>query len=216
MSGCASAPPPTVQTGPEAEVTVDGLTRVDNPLVAVVYRKADVDLTPYKRFILDPVAVAYQRDPQGRTRSTGGGGGAGNFALTASQMETLKRLFREAVVEALTKDDGYELTEEPAPDVLRVTAELIDLIVSNPTEGSTGGREQQYTSSYGEVTLILELRDSQSGEIFARAAERRDPTRDRGGGLVRVSPTFVQSDVRRMFDQWGAVLRTGLDAIRAQ
>ena len=213
MAGCSSTPPPTLQTGPEAEVTVDGLTRVDNPLVAVVYRKADVDLTPYTKFILDPVQVAYQTDPQGRRQSTGGGG-AGNFELTPSQMETLKRLFREAVEEAMTKDDGYELTTEPGPDVMRVTAELIDLIVSNPTQSA--GRQTNLTRSYGQITLILELRDSQSGEIYARAAERRDPTRGGGEDMVRVSPAFVQSDVRSMFQAWGGVLRTGLDAIRAQ
>ncbi len=128
-------------------------------------------------------------------------------------METLKRLFREAVVEALTKDDGYELTTEPGPDVLRITASLIDLVVSVPTE--RGGRQDVYTRSYGMVSLIIELRDSQSGEILARAGDRRDPTRDTSAGLARVSPVFVRSDTRRLFRHWGDLLRERLDAIRA-
>ena len=48
--------------------------------------------------------------------------GGGNYALTDTQMETLKSLFREAVVEALTKDDGYELVDDPGPEVSRITA----------------------------------------------------------------------------------------------
>jgi hypothetical protein len=129
-------------------------------------------------------------------------------------METLKRLFREAVVEALTKDDGYELTTEPGPDVLRVTAALIDLVVSVPTR-QDAGRQESFVRSYGLVTLVLELRDGQSGEILARAGDRRDPTRDTTGRLARVSPTFVRADVRMLFEYWGELLRERLDALRA-
>lgn len=213
VAGCASTtPPPTLQTGPEAEVTVDGLVRVDNAVVPVAYRKPDMDLTPYTRFMLDPVEVAYQRDP-GNRRQSGVVGANDNFALTPSQMETLKGMFRDAVVAALTKDDGYELTTEPGPDVLRITAALVDLVVRVPTQRG-GGRQRNFTRSYGLVTAVLELRDSQSGEILARAADRRDPTRDTSAGLAEVSATFVRSDTRRLFEHWANLLRERLDAFR--
>jgi hypothetical protein len=212
VAGCAATPPPTLQTGPDREITVDGLVRVDNAVVPVAYRKPDMDLTPYIRFMLDPVEVAYQKDPGNRRRS-GVAGDNDNFALSPSQMETLKDMFQEAVVEALTKDDGYELTTEPGPDVLRITASLIDLVVSVPTDRV--GNQQVFTQSYGLVSLIIELRDSQSGEILARAADRRDPTRPRNGNLVRVSSAFIQADVRLMFRYWGDLLRVRLDALRS-
>jgi hypothetical protein len=212
VAGCASTPPPTLQTGPEAEVTVEGLVRVDNAVVPVAYRKPDMDLTPYTQFMLDPVEVAYQKDPGNRRRSLGGAGEA-NYALTPSQMENLKAAFREAVVEALTEDEGYELTTEPGPDVLRLTAALIDLVVSVPTEQA--GRQENFARSYGLVSLILEVRDAESGEILARAADRRDPTRDTSMQLARVSPTFVRADVKRLFEHWADLLRERLDALRA-
>ena len=71
MTGCASTPPPTVQSGPEAEVTIDGLHRVDNSVMALAYVKPDLDLQPYTKLMLDPVSVAYQRDP-GSRRSVSG------------------------------------------------------------------------------------------------------------------------------------------------
>ena len=212
-TGCAATPPPTMQTGPDAEVSVDGLVRVDNSVVPMAYVKPNMDLTPYTRFMLDPVEVAYQKDPGNRRRSRGGGADD-NFALSPSQMETLKELFQEAVVDALTEDNGYELTTESAPDVLRISAALIDLVVTIPTE--SGAQQQNlYTRSYGLVTLVLELRDSQSGEILARAGDRRDLTRDTSGSLARVSSTFVRADVTRLFAHWAGLLREGLDAIRA-
>jgi len=212
VAGCAATPPPTLQTGPNAEVTVDGLVRVDNAVVPVAYRKPDLDLTPYTRFMLAPVEVAYQKDPGNRRRSEVSGAND-NFALSPSQMETLKGMFQEAVVEALTKDDGYELTTEPGPDVLGITASLIDLVVRVPTQ--RGGRQDVYTRSYGLVTAILELRDSQSGEILARAGDRRDPTRDTSTNLAHVSPTFVRADTMRLFQYWANLLRERLDAFRA-
>ena len=211
ITGCASAPAPTLQTGPGAEVTIDGLVRIDNAVVPVAYRKPDLDLKPYTRFMLDPVEIAYQKDP-GNLRRSGPGGGQGNFALTPSQMEALRTMFQDAVVQALTRDNGYQLTTEPGPDVLRINASLIDLVVNVPTERS--GREDVYTRSYGLVSLILELYDSQSGEILVRAGDRRDPTKDTSFTLARVSPTFVRADTERLFMYWGNLLRERLDAFR--
>jgi hypothetical protein len=201
-----------VQTGPTAEVTADGLYRVDNSVMSMAWVKPDMDLSGYRKFMLDPVVVAYQRDPQGRRSATGGGNQ--NFALSAEQMENFRTMFREAVVQALTENDGYELVDAPAPDVLRITAELVDLVVRVPTERS--GRERTFARSYGEVTLLLELRDSESGEIFARAADRRDPTMNPSGNSMReVSPTFVRADTQRLFEYWADLLRKRLDEVRA-
>ena len=204
-SGCASgpAPLPTVSTGPDAEVSIDGLYRVDNSIMQLAYAKPDLDLSPYTALMLDPVSVAYQENP----------GPGADFELTKRQMETLKEIFQTEVVKALTEDDGYELVSEPAPNVLEVTTYLVDLVVRVPTE-RTGGRNRNFAVSYGEVTLIIELRDSQSREILARVGDRRDPTRS-PGELVEVSPTFVRSDVTRMFRQWATFMRERLDQIRA-
>jgi len=213
VSGCASGPKPepTLQTGPNAEVTLDGLVRVDNAAVPVVYVKPDMDLKPYTRFMLDPVEVAYKKDP-GNRRSSGVAGAEGNFALTPSQMENLRNTFQETIVEALTRDNGYELVTEPGPDVLRVTAALLDLVVRVPTDRS--GRQDVFTRSYGEVSLILELRDSQSGEILVRAGDRQDPTRDADIRMAEVSPSYVRADTLRLFRYWANLFRERLDAVR--
>ena len=212
-ASCASTPrpEPTLQTGPEAEVTIDGLVRVDNPVVAVAYRKPNLDVTQYKRFMLDPVEIAYQKDPGGRRTSMGGMGDA-NFALTPRQMESLRERFQEAVVKALTENDGYQLTTEPGPDVMRINASLIDLVVSVPTESM--GRQDVYTRSYGMVSLILELYDSQSGEVLVRAGDRRDPTRNTDTHLASVNPSFVRADVDRLFKYWADLLRERFDSFQ--
>jgi len=194
-------------------VTVDGLHRVDNSLVALAYMKPDMDLRGYTALMLDPVSVAYQKDPQGRRRSGLVGGGSANFALSPSQMENLSSWFQEAVVEAFAGDGGYRIVDTPGPDVLRVSADLLDLIVRVPTERASG-RSRTFVASYGEVTLVLEVRDSESGEILARAGDRMDPTRGSGRALTEVSAAFVRADTRRLFEYWAGIMRERLDELR--
>lgn len=214
-AGYASAqeppPPMKVQTGPDAEVTADGLYRVDNSLMALAYVKPDMNLQGYTKFMLDPVSVAYQKDPHGRRRSMGGG--QENFALSPSQMNNLKTWFQEEVVEALTEDGGYELVDAPAPDVLRIATALLDLVVKVPTQ-QTAAPTRAVTRSTAEVTLMVELRDSESGEILARVADRRDPTgSSMNENFSYVSPSYVQADMRELFKFWAGIMRARLDEV---
>ena len=214
LAGCATNTlPPTIQTGPNAEVTVDGLHRVDNSLVQMAWMKPDMDLRGYTALMLDPVFVAYQKDPQDRRRAEQVGAGDPNFALSPTQMENLKSWFHEAVVEAFSRDGAYRITTTPGPDVLRISADLLDLVVRVPTE-RTGGRSTTFTRTFGEVTLVVEVRDSESGEILARAGDRRDPRSMEGTSMTEVSPTFVKADTQRLFRYWADIMRDRLDELR--
>ncbi len=50
VAGCASQEP-TIQTGPNAETTFDGLVRIDNSRFAGAWIDPDVDLTQYTKII---------------------------------------------------------------------------------------------------------------------------------------------------------------------
>jgi type IV pilus biogenesis protein CpaD/CtpE len=88
LAGCASTPPPTVQTGPDAEVTAEGLHRVDNSAMAMAWVKPDLNLQGYTKLMIDEVTVAYQKEPRATTQSPGSS--EDNFALIPSQMANLK------------------------------------------------------------------------------------------------------------------------------
>ena len=214
LGGCASAPPPpTLQSGPDAEVTVDGLYRVDNSVMALAYMKPGWDLRGYTAMLIDPVTVAYKTDPT-RRRDPAGGTSSGNFALSDTQMENFKNLFQEAVEDALTEGDGYRIADAPGPDVLRITANLIDLIVAVPTT-AVASNSTLVGRSAATVTLVMEIRDSQSGEIIARVADRQSPGSAAYQGILQVSPQAVRADMRRLFESWAEILRERLDDLRA-
>jgi hypothetical protein len=210
LAGCGgTTPPPSVQMGPNAEITADGLHRVDNSVLQLAWAKPGLDLKGYSKLIIDEVAVAYQREPQATRQSPGGT--EDNFALTPREMENLKQWFNEAVVAALTRDDGWEIVDTPGPDVLRIGTFLLDLVVRTPAQDLS--RQRTFTRSHGEVTVVFELQDSQSNEFLARAAERRDPTQS-PNNISMVTSATVRAEVQAMFDYWANVLRESLDGLR--
>ena len=75
------------------------------------------------------------------------------------------------------------------------------------------GEDMIYVSSFGEITLVLEIADSMSGETLARAAERRALTPLGGGGdLGLANSVTTWAEVRRTSRTWATRLREGLDA----
>ena len=72
------------------------------------------------------------------------------------------------------------------------------------------GRRQVFLPSIGEATLLLELRDSETGEVLARAADRRGG--DRGGtGMQIRQRADARGEVRRVLREWARLLRRRLD-----
>jgi hypothetical protein len=212
LLACANRPLPEmeIETGPGAEITADGLHRVKNPLFSNAWVKPDANFASYDKVLLDPISVSYKRKPKStRYRGTGS-----NFALTERQMEDFKRYFREAFENELSDNEYYELVKTPGPQALRVAAAIIDLVVKVPTQ-SGAGREHIYTSSTGEMTLLMELRDSLSGEILARVADRREARRAGYGSsdLSYSSAPANTGTVKRVFRRWAEILQARLDQI---
>lgn len=212
-AGCATtteseAPLPTMQTGPNAEITFDGLHRLDDTIAQFVWARPGLDLREFDQALISPVAISYKNEPQRRTRR-----GGSNFALTPRQKAGVKQLFQDVVVEELTRDNGFTIADEPGPTVLQINAELLDVVVSAPPE-PFAGRSRIYVRSFGGATLVGELRDSETNEILVRVVDRK--TVDSRGWPKDVSTDFGnRSELRSMFRFWASNLRKRLDQVRA-
>jgi hypothetical protein len=213
--GCGSTPLPAIEIeeGPTAEITADGLHRARKVGYDNVWLKPDVDFERYVKLMLDPVQVAYKRTPKA---SYARNMTDRNFALSDRQMANLKRWFREEFEKELGKLDQFTLVDEPGPDVLRIEAALLDLVVNVPTR-QRAGREFVFTTSTAQMTLVMELRDSPSSEILARIAERRE-ARNAGSGINDLywstGPTNVGA-VKSTFRRWARILTRRLAEVHA-
>ena len=203
----ARAPGPAIEyeTGHRAAVTLDGLHRVKARRIGAAYLRPGASFVGYDKLLVAPVSVFYKRTP----RSHGGsGGGRGNFALEPHEMERFRQAFQEALESELASSPSFTLVTEPAPDALRITGHIVDLVVNTPPER---GRDQVYVAVSGEMTMILDVADSQSLEPLGRLAERREVMP--AGGSLRRSGVAEIAEVRRLFRSWAKVLREGLEEL---
>lgn len=211
MAGCSSAPP-TIQQGPNAEVSYDGLHAIDNSVFKAAWADPDIDFTRYNKIMPGGAFFEYRavKKTSGTSRARAS---ATEFYIDEKAREKLKELTSEIFNEELAKSSRFSVTDAPGPDVLIIRGGLHDIVSKVPPD--IIGRGDIYLSSVGEITLILEVVDSMSGEVIFRAVERR--AAERGGGMaMRSNSVNTRSEVRRLIRRWATTLRDGLDSIPAE
>lgn len=196
-------------TAPLPETTEDGLQKISVKGIDVAYSRPGASLAPYKRIMLDAADVAFSKDwdPQ----KTGS-----RMRLSEKEREEIRsglaRLFDKTFKEELEKG-GYPVVDQAAPDVLRVTAGLIDVYINAP-DVMTPGRSTTYVVNAGRMTLVAEFRDAETGAILARVADQREARDDM---FLQMSSSVENSaEARAMIANWARILRSRLDAVRMQ
>jgi hypothetical protein len=207
IAGCSTSPP-TVDTSAEAEMTFDGLYPVKNSRADKAWARADVDLTQYSKIMLESVGAEYR--PGGasgttlKSRSSGG-----PYEISEANKARFESIMREEFLKELGKSKHFAIVSEPGPDVLLVRVALLDVVSYVPPE-PIAARSEVFLSSVGEATLVLELRDSITDAILARAMDRR--AAEKGGGSLSYSnPVTNAAEVRRLVRTWGRLLTERLD-----
>jgi hypothetical protein len=210
-AACSTSAPAPIEyrTRGELPVTADGLHRIHSMRVAAAYLKPGASFADYKQIVIDPVTVSYKSPPR---KATASNRSRGNFALSDEDMDRLKRMFQEVFEEELAKSEDYRLATEPGADALRVTGHIVDLVVDVPPQR---GATYNFVMKAGEMTLIMDVRDSITGEPLARVADRRAVRPAAGGPSTLYYSTPVRSwgEVRRRFQTWASLLREGLDEL---
>jgi hypothetical protein len=209
IAGCSSAPP-TIQQGPNAEVSYDGLHVVDNSIFKQAWADPEIDFSRYHRIM--PGGAFFEYRAVKKTSSYRSTSTSGEFYIDDDAREKLKNLTSEIFNEELSKSTRFTVADAPDQDVLVIRGGLHDIISKVPPEPI--GRGDIYLSSVGEITLVLEAVDSQSGEVIFRAVERR--ALDSHGAAIRSSSVTTTAEVRRVLRRWATTLREGLDSIPAE
>jgi uncharacterized protein DUF3313 len=196
LGGCVIAP----SAGP---TTPDGLQKRANNRVDSVYAAPGASLVKYRRVMLDELDVAFKADWQARRPEISAGEIGDIRTLAAS-------LFRAAFAAQLEKG-GYAIVTAPAADVLRVKAAIVDVDFA-PASAAAAGVAGKYVVSAADISLVAELRDSQSGAILARVIDRK---RGRDvGNLEMASEKNTSNEVVQAFSTWAGLLREALDEAR--
>ena len=207
VAGCATDP--SIQSGPNAETTFDGLVRIDNARFAAAWIDPDVDLKKYTKII--PGGAEFEfRNVQKMSASTARRSNEKEFWISDTNKQRLVDTVTEVFTEELQKSEHFTVTDEPGPDALIIVGGLHDIVSQVPPEEV--GRSQIWLRSLGEATLVIELRDSLSNEVVYRAVERR-AVENVGSQMIRANTATTWAEVRRWARRWAVRLREGLDSV---
>jgi hypothetical protein len=184
----------------------DGLELRPSKSVNLLYVRPDASLAGYKHVRLAALQVSFDKNwnPNASRTTTN--------RLSKDDFERIKKALAEEFASISAKElakGGYDVVSEAGEDVLDVTPFIIDLYITAP-ETMTPGRSRTYTADQGRMTLVAELRDSETGQILARAIDRRGASW--GGRFQVASSVSNMAAARQIIARWASALREELDA----
>ncbi|HEY7672668.1 MAG TPA: DUF3313 family protein [Gammaproteobacteria bacterium] len=202
VNGFSAPKQPRLATGEDEEITHDGLYLVDKSVADKVWVKPDLDLTGYTKIMIAPAGVAYRKlDPVNRFQADS----ESEFPVQEENKARFEQILKEEFTEELEKLERYEIVTEAGPDVLTLVGGVIDVVSFVPPDLDSAkyGRGGVYLESVGSAVLVVELRDSMSGEVLARAADGRAAE---SPFAFEANSVTVWSEVRRLAQYWANLL----------
>ena len=213
IAACGSAAP-TIQSGPDAEVSFDGLHRVDNSAFQMAWADPDIDFDHYTKVLPGGAFFEFRAVRKaGRNELTRRPDEAEHWISDDNKLR-LEEVVSEIFAAEIANSTRFQLTDKRGHDVIILSGGLHDIVSRVPPEMANRG--DIFLRSPGEATLILEITDSMSGETIARAVERRAADGPSGTSVSRSSQAVTWSEIRRLARRWAVTLREGLDNLPTQ
>jgi hypothetical protein len=190
-------------------LTDDGLEPIKVRNIDKAYKRPDASLKGYERILIRPVTVAFSKSWDARNYG-------GPFGLKPGDVEELRsslaKLANETFARVLARG-GYPVAQSSGAGVLEVEAQIVDLFVNAP-DVPTAGLERTYVLSFGEMRLLVTLRDSVTGTILYRASDfYRDAET---GHLEWANRVWNNTQAKLALAQWARLLKKALDAAKAE
>jgi hypothetical protein len=210
---CAASLRPFVYAKSDAHSTsADGLYRIKSwSLKGAVFVRPESSLAGYHSLHIDPVGVAYKG---GEERPGMSNRMVGNFKLEDDSMERLHRIIEEAFEGQLGKSQSFTGQGAPGPGVLQISIFIVELVVKIPPHRID---ERNFRGELGEMTLVAEARDSQSGEVLLRLVDRRAvlPNSAMVGAVQETNTVTSWGAVRDLAAEWSKTFRQQIDTLHA-
>ncbi len=205
------APVPAPADDKLPETSHDGLVLQKSKVAEILYVRPGVDFSGYKRVAILDCPVAFQKNWQRDQQRSG-------QRITQKEMDRIKSdlsaEFLKVFTDELQTKGGYEIVTSGADDVLVLRPAIMDLDVTAP-DTMDAGRSYTLGGSAGAMTLYLEVYDSVSSQILARAIDR-EAGNNPGGGLQWQNGVTNRADADRILRRWAQALRKRLDQVNGK
>jgi hypothetical protein len=163
------------------------LEKIDDNMLRFVDKSAG-DLSS---FIIDPVVIAFRQPPDKQV-------------FTDGELSELAEYYEEAVIEALSKDEGYPIVELPGPGVVRIR-----IGITNVEETIGVLNISIYTKitglGLGGASFEGEIVDSVTGKQLAAVVRWGTGSRILKAGITHMG------DAKIAINRWAKDLRAQID-----
>jgi len=193
-------------------VTIEGLRLVPGTKgIAYVWAVPGISLTHYKHVYLLEPAVAFRENWR---RDQNKNSLSGTIRVTIPDMDRIRGSIKKLFMDVFTKEleaGGYTLVDYRGKDVLIVRPAILNLDVKAPDLQRAGTRDS-LSRSAGSMTLYMELIDSESDFLLAKAM---DPTSDWESHILQFQSVATNRKAARlMMEPWAKALLEVLDEAR--
>jgi len=198
----ACAPQPTV---PVASSTndVDGLVQVSSRYFDIAFVRPGVNFGHYKKVLVSESELAFKTPDRSQQQ----------FLLSDEQKDRFRQTLDEQFAAELANLKNLRLVDQAGPDTLAVQVRVQDILTTVPAQATGGaGWGSLSLRALGEATLVIELHDSESGEILARVYDRR-AVEGIAVAQNQAAPLTRWQDAEVMCKQWASTVRQRLDAL---
>ena len=177
-----------------------GLEPVKARSFDVVFLRTGVEFGAYKKVLLDAPELAFKMPDRSQHE----------FALNEEQKKGFRQLLVDTFVKEFAEPGKLKLAQQGGPDVLRLKVRVQDISATVLQQGvGNAGRASIGLRAEGDVTLVLELRDSQSEQTLAIAADRNEIE---GVAVLQAKEAFTSwSEVDKLCKRWAEAAKRGLN-----
>lgn len=189
----------------------DGLVELQGTRSSRAWIMPDVDLRTYTKMRIEDAGIHY-RPVKKVSRTKARSGRVKEFPVSDRDKAVLEKIASEAFSKELAETARFDLVETNGPDTIIVRGALLDVVSRTPPDPIGG--DEIYISVFGEALLALEIADSMSGTVIARAVDRR-AAQSPGGYLQQSNSVQGNAAVRRLMNSWARQLREVLDDLDA-
>ncbi len=191
LSACAA--PPVSEADPSGFLSdYSRLEKIDDNMLRFV----DKSVGDFSSFIIDPVVITFRQPPDEQV-------------FTDEELSEITEYYDEAVIEALSKDEGYPIVEYPGPGVARLrigitnveeTIGILNITIYTKITGL----------GLGGASFDGEIVDSVTGRQLAAVVRWGTGSRILKAGITHMG------DAKIAIDRWAKDLRAQIDEARGR
>jgi hypothetical protein len=205
----APAPAAVASSASSPAVSADGLRLVKNDAFARVYVRPGATLKPYTKFAILNCYVSFASNWREDMQTNF------NIPITEDQMKQTEAQiaaeFKKVFVTQL-EQGGFPMVDTAAPDVLVLRPALLNVYIAAP-QNMEDPNEVTITSTTGQLTLYLELYDSATNQLLARAIDPESASATDGLFMWQTRAGNITA-ADEVMTKWADTLRHYMEAAR--